>query len=99
MLWKALQYFAVTWWDPRIRNRITYIDGETYWAYRLYAEGYLFALASIGCFATALYNEPAETTSGFLVAAVVLAVVGLLEVLRLRKQLREQVIFAEQFYG
>lgn len=99
MLLKALQYFAVKWWDPRIKNRITYIDGETYWLYRLHFEGLIVAAACLGFFVAAFSQMSGDATTGYLVAGIVSAVGGLLEMLRLTRRLKEQVEFAELFYG
>lgn len=99
MLFKALQYFAVKWWDPRIKNRITYIDGETYWLYRLYLEGLIAVVACLGFFIAAFSQMTTDVMTGYLAAGVLSAVVGLLEMLRLARLLREQVEFAELFYG
>jgi hypothetical protein len=96
---KALQYFLFIFWGNGNRSDITRISGETYWIYRLYAEGLVFALASASCFAAIFNQMTAEAMTGFLVAGIVLVVVGLLEMLRLSCLLRAQVEFAELFYG
>lgn len=81
------------------RSSITRISGETYWIYRLYAEGLLIALACLGLLVALFMQESTAAMQGFFIASFIAIVVGMLELLRLSKLLNEQITFAEQFYG
>lgn len=100
MLLKALGHFwrnlLISPADPAFEH----ITGETYWKYRQQVEGAFFAFTILVLMVWSFLPTTAPRVGLAIVqGAAAVTVFAIFEIRRLARQLREQVEFADLFYG
>jgi uncharacterized membrane protein HdeD (DUF308 family) len=100
MLLKALCYFANNFFKNPNAKGYMFVSGETHWTYRIYVEALFLAGVGLPLLAYSLFQpERTSASTACLYIGVVITGLGALEIVRLFWRRKEEIAFAEMFYG